>query len=83
MNKYFLAIAAKGSEFLYRKSTMIAVPTKSARSIMEALNKTGYKLKAGEVWHIYENDTYNNDFISEQIKSYSPNKNIKVYRYHG
>ena len=83
MKKYFIAISAKGSEFLYRKSTAVAVPTKSAQAIAEALNKINYKLKPGEVWHVHENDWITNDYIQTEIRSYSPNKNIKVYKYNG
>lgn len=83
MTKYFIAIAPKGSEFLYRKSSAIATPAKSAAAIAEALTKANYKLKPGEVWHVYENDWVSNDYIENEIRSYSPSRNIKVYRYHG
>ena len=82
MTEKFIAIAPKGAEYLYRKSSMIAVPKSSAIKIMIALNNLRYKLKDGEVWHIYDNDWYTNDFISSEIKRYS-NKKMSVVRYYG
>lgn len=83
MKKMFIAIAPKGAEFIYKRSSAIATPAKSAAAIAEALTKSNYKLKPGETWHAYENDSYTNDFISLEIRSYSPGKNIKLYKYNG
>ena len=69
MVKHFVAITDKGREFLYRKSSMIAVPTKSAMKIVELLNKANFELREGEVWHLYENDWVSNDYISREIKA--------------
>lgn len=52
----FAAIAVKGKEFLYRSSTRVAVPKASAKTILEVLNKTGYRLRDGEVWHLYDTE---------------------------
>ena len=82
MTEKFIAIAPKGKEFLYRRSSMIAVPKSSAIKIMITLNNLRYKLKDGEVWHIYDNDWYSNDFIESEIKRYS-NKKMSIVRYDG
>lgn len=82
MTEKFIAIAPKGAEYLYRRSSMIAVPKSSGVKIMTTLNNLRYKLKDGEVWHIYDNDWYSNDFIESEIKRYS-NKRMSVVRYDG
>ena len=79
----FIAIATKDKEFMFKTSTMIKVPTKSAQRIVEALNKTRYKLSDNEVWHIYDNDYYYNSKITKEIRRYSPKQNIKVFAYYG
>ena len=82
MTEKFIAIAPKGKEFLYRRSSMIAVPTSSAKAIMNKLNEVKYELKDGEVWHIYDNDWYTNDYIDREIKRNTKRK-LKVERYYG
>lgn len=49
-----LAISKQGAEFLYKASTAHKVSKASADKIAEALNASGYMLKAGEVWHKHE-----------------------------
>lgn len=70
MKKNFIAIAVKGKEFLYKRSSMIAVPARSALKIRDLLNRNKFELRDGEVWHIYENDSFDNDYISREINSY-------------
>lgn len=82
MTSKFIAIAAKGAEFMYSKRNMIAVPTKSAQRIADMLNAVGYKLKEGQIWWVYDNDWYTNDYITEEIKRCGKG-NLKVYRYNG
>ena len=79
----FIAIATKDKEFMFKTSTMIKVPAKSAQRIVEALNKTRYKLNDNEVWHIYDNDYYYDSKITKEIRRYSPKQNIKVFAYYG
>lgn len=81
MVKYFIAKTIKGREFVFSKARMIAVPTNTAWEIAEQLTELRYDLKEGEIWYVYDNDWYYNDYIIEQIKSYSPNRNIKLYKY--
>ena len=83
MYKYFIAITNPGSEYMFKKSDVIAVPAASANKIIEALNRIQYKLKPGEVWKLYENDFYYNTLINSVIKSYSPHKSIKLHRFIG
>lgn len=52
----FVAIAVKGKEFLYRANTRLSVPKSSANKIREILNKTGYHLRDGEIWHVYDTE---------------------------
>lgn len=66
-NKYFLAIAKEGAEYMFSKKIMIAVPEKSAGFLRDALNRSKKYLKPGEVWHIFENDYYYNDYINFKI----------------
>lgn len=68
MVKRFIAIAPKGQEYFYRRSSMIAVPESSAFEIAQALTRERYQIKDGEVWHVYENDNYSNMYIQKQIK---------------
>ena len=79
MTQKFLAIASKGQEFLFKTHGMIAVPTKSATKIRDALNENKYRLKDGEIWHIYDNDYHYNMMIDYEIKRYG--NRMKVYRY--
>lgn len=82
MTEKFIAIAPKGQEFVYRRSSMIAVPKTSAKAIADRLNELRYQLKDGEVWHIYDNDWYTNDYIDREIKRNSKRR-LLVERYYG
>ena len=74
MTKKFIAITNIGTEFMFKKSSMIAVPTSSAEKIAEALTKVKYKITDGEKWHVYENDSYYDSIITKSIASYSKNR---------
>ena len=52
MTDNFVAIAIKGKEFFYKRSSMIAVPNGRALDVVNILNKKGYQLKDGETWHV-------------------------------
>lgn len=49
-----LAKSAKGQEFFYNPTTAHQVSKASAKRIRDALNKTNYNLKAGEVWELHD-----------------------------
>jgi len=83
MKSHFIAIAPQGAEFMYKLSSAILVPSKSAEAIRDYLNSIKYQIKAGEVWHIYTNDFYTDSRIEKEIKSFSPKRGTKVYRYRG
>ena len=80
MKKYFVAKSVKDHEYLYNKASAILVPTASARKICDALNNIKYQLKAGEIWHIHENDFYIDDFIPFEIKRVTNSKFTISYR---
>ena len=77
----FIAKTVIGHEFLFSKASMIGVPASSALKIATALNNSKYELKEGEIWYVYDNDIYFNDFISREIKRYG--KRMPVYSYYG
>ena len=81
MTEKFIAIAPKGQEFVFNKASMIAVPTSSAQKIADTLTELKYKLKEGQVWHVYDNDWYYDGYISSEIKKYG--KKMPVVAYHG
>lgn len=82
MKRKFIAITKEGSEFFYQKNSMIATPEKSAHIIADLLTKNNYKIKAGEKWHVYDNDNYTDGFIRSEIKSYKPGSGkIRLYDY--
>ena len=74
MTEKFIAIAPKGKEFMYKRSTMIAVPTSSAQKIVDLLNSQRFELKDGETWHVYDNDRISNYYIDREIKKYNATK---------
>lgn len=55
-----VAKAVKGHEFLYSASSAHRVAPKKAQKIVDALNKCGYALKDGEVWHTFDVGMYDN-----------------------
>lgn len=81
MTQKFIAIANKGQEFSFKRSSMIAVPSSSAKKIADVLTDIRYKLNEGEVWHVYDNDYYYNDYIGSEIRRFG--KSLKIYSYCG
>lgn len=73
MQDNFVAIAVKGKEFLYKRSSMIAVPNGKANKVADVLNKQKYLINDDEVWHVYENDSYTNMNIGKEIKQVRKN----------
>ena len=84
MTQKFVAISSKGHEFLYKRSSMIAVPTSSAQKIADALNRVKYKIKdtETETWFVHDNDWVSNDYIESEIKRYN-NKSLSICSYYG
>ena len=69
-----LAQAVKEREYLYDPRTAHKVSNASGERIRDALNRSGYGLKSGRVWHMYDVDEYDTayDFAQDQA--------FKVYR---
>lgn len=82
MKAKFIAIANKGTEYLYKVSSMIAVPKNSAQWIADVLTKQRYQLKENEVWHVYDNDYYSDSMIAKEIRKANKGK-LRVYAYYG
>ena len=76
MTEKFIAIAPKGKEFMYRRGSMIAVPTISAQKIADMLNRQKFEIKEGETWYVYDNDRISNYYIARIIKRYKENNMI-------
>lgn len=76
-----LAISVKGQEFLYKPATAHKVSDRSGKAIMDALNKAGYGLKEGEVWHIHDVDRYDNAYAYASYQEFTVYKgNIRERR---
>ena len=73
MQNNFVAIAVKGKEFFYKRSSMIAVPNGRAQDVLDILNARKYQLRDGEIWHAYENDGYTDMEIDKEIKQVRKN----------
>lgn len=83
MVKKFVARTNSGQEFIFDRSLMIGAPANSADKIAEQLTERGFRLKPGQIWKAYDNDFFYNDYITGEIKSYSPNRSTRIYRYNG
>jgi len=65
-----LARAEKGREFFYLASSAHAVPASRAEAIRDALNRSGYGLMAGEVWHLFDVGPYDTAYEYAQYQSF-------------
>ena len=77
MYKKFVAIAPKGQEYIYKRSSMIGAPAASAQRIADALNANNYQLQPGFIWHIYDNDFITNDYIFRTASIYKNKLRIR------
>lgn len=59
-----LAKTRIGAEFLYNARTAHAVSERSAKKILEIVNKHNFRLDPAknETWHLYDVDQYDNAF---------------------
>ena len=69
-----LAIAMQGKEFNYNGHSAHAVSDAGAEAIRDALNKARYRLKEGQVWHIYEYDWYTRAYTGAGYQSFTRRK---------
>lgn len=77
-----IAIAKMGQEFMYKTSTAHSVNEKKADLIIKALNKIGYKLQPGEVWHKYNVAKWENAGVYGETQKFTLGKSgLKEYRY--
>ncbi len=69
-----LAIAMEGKEFFFNSHSAHAVSDAGAETIRDALNKARYRLKEGQVWHIYEYDWYTRECTGAGYQSFTRRK---------
>ena len=66
MTRKVIAKACKGAEYLFSKHSVHAVPASSAQRIADALNGAKFRLKDGEVWHVYDYDPFLHEYAEFQ-----------------
>ena len=78
---YVIAKAIKGQEYLYNRNTVLLVPAASAQLICDSLNTAQYRLKDGEVWHLFERDWYTEQFAVGNAYKRNGKVFISAYQY--
>ena len=73
-----IAKAVKGKEFLYSRESAHAVSERSANAICNALNTCAYKLKDGEVWHVYDCGWYERECTGAGYQKFT-RRNGKIF----
>ena len=82
MTDKFIAIAPKGKEFVYKRSSMIAVPDhEDAGKICQLLNEQKFEIKEGETWYEYDNDWFKSDYITREVTSVVSGKVVVIRKY--
>lgn len=80
-----VAITRPGTEYIYSVFSAHAVPVSSAQRIRSALNASGYRLKAGQTWHLYDVDKYDDAHAIAQQQRFSVRKgrlySVEMYQY--
>lgn len=66
-----LARSEKNREYLYIPSSARAVSAKNAVTICDRLNAAGYKLLAGEIWHIHDVDQYDTAYYYARYQRFT------------
>lgn len=69
-----IAKAVAGQEFIYSRSSAHQVSNASAAVICDALNKIRYKLKDGEIWHIYDCGSYELEYTEAGSQKFGKRK---------
>ena len=68
MKKYFIAPSVIGSEYIYRKTSMVTVSERHAEEAVKCLNMLVRKpLRDNEVWALHENDAIMDEIITMTI----------------
>ena len=65
-----VAKAVKGQEFLYDRNSAHKVSERRAQLICNALNDKRWKLKDGQVWHVYECGWYEQEYTGAAYQSF-------------
>ena len=73
-----LAITTPGKEFIYSVMTAHKVSARNGHKIMNAINEARYKLKDGEVWHMYDVNEYDRAYDVGQFQNFTIRKG-KLY----
>ena len=66
-----VARSEQGREFFYIPSSARAVSSKNATVILDLLNRSGYQLLAGEVWHIHDVGIYDSAYSYAQYQRFT------------
>ena len=75
---YIIAKTIKGREFMYNPKTARRVSARSAKTILEVVNRYSFLLdtERGEIWHIYEVDKYDIAYDYAQFQAFTIRKGI-------
>lgn len=76
-----IAKAAKGAEFFYSSGSAHKASARSADYIVAVLNKEGYKLRDGEVWHKFCVGPYDDAWAFAEDQSFTVRKGIVSERF--
>lgn len=79
---YIIAKTIKGREFMYNPKTARRVSARSAKTILEVVNRYAFLLdtERGEIWHIYEIDQYDTAFCFAQSQAFTIRNGIVTAR---
>lgn len=69
-----IAKTIAGKEFVYSRNSAHAVAKSSAQKICDALNRTRYNLKDGEIWHVYDMGQYERDYTAAGYQKFAQRK---------
>ena len=69
-----IAKTIEGQEFCYDANTAHKVSERSAEIICAALNEQRWKLKDGQVWHVYDCGWYEAEYTAAAYQSFERRK---------
>lgn len=65
-----IAKSLEGREYLYNPRSARAVSARSAKKILEVVNRYRYQLKDGETWYIHDVDQYDAAYDYAQYQAF-------------
>ena len=71
-----LAKAIRGKEFLYSRKSAHAVSDAGADYICRVLNENKYRLKDGEIWHVYDCGWYEMEYTEAGTQKFTRRRGI-------